>query len=148
MGIIVYLSGKMGGRTGHDVMVERRRAIELCLEHNLQPLDPGKNEHIQDTDELISLRVDYPTMKQFVAKDNYAVDHSDVVLVLTGDSTSDGTWYEIGRATYHCHIPVVMVAPKRVSGELVGFSNIMVDAMFSTIEEAVKFISDNYGGTK
>ena len=144
----VYLSGKMGGRTGHEVKAERAYAIELCLEHGLTPIDPGKNEHIQDTNEPISLQCTHTVMKSFVAKDNYAVDNSDVVLVLTGDTTSDGTWFEMGRAIYKCHIPVVMVAPKRAAGELVGFSNIMADAIFSTIEEAVKFIADNYTGGK
>jgi hypothetical protein len=144
----VYLSGKMSLRPGREVLAERRRAIELCLEHNLTPLDPGKNEHIQDTDEIISISIDYPTMKSYVAKDEYAVDHCDVLLVLTGDTTSDGTWLEMGQAIWKCHIPVVMVAPRRVKGEVVGFANIKCDAMFSTIEEAVKFIADNYTGGK
>ena len=144
----VYLSGKMSGRTGHDVVVERQRAIELCLEHNLTPLDPGKNEHLKDIPELVSASVTYPVMKFFVAKDVYAIDHSDVVLVLTGDTPSDGTWWEMGQAHFKTGIPVVMVAPNRCSGDIVGFSNVMVDALFPTIEEAVKFIADNYTGGK
>jgi nucleoside 2-deoxyribosyltransferase len=144
----VYLSGKMSLRPGSEVLAERRRAVELCLEHNLTPLDPGKNENIRDTNEVISISIDYPTMKAYVAKDIYAVDHCDVVLVLTGDTTSDGTWLEMGQAIFKNHIPVVMVAPRRCKGEIVGFATILCSAMFPTIEEAVKFIADNYTGGK
>src|ERR1039458_3755576 len=114
----VYLSGKMSGRSGREVLTERRRAIELCLEHNLTPLDPGKNEQLQDTEEIISISIDYPTMKSYVAKDEYAIDNADAMLVLTGDTVSDGTWLEFGQAIHKCHIPVVMVAPRRVKGEI------------------------------
>ena len=139
----VYLSGKMGNRTGKDVLQERKEAVALCHDNNIYPVDPASTEFIEDSDKLIDLSMDFVTMKNFVAKDLHSMLMCDVVLVLTGDTPSDGTWWEMGVAKAE-GIPVIMVCPKRVSGGLMGFSNILVDAMFSTVEEAVEFISNNY----
>lgn len=141
--IRVYLAGKMGGRLGSEVLDERDHAVDVCEETDLIPVDPARNEHI-DPDLPVDLRMDYLTMKAFVAKDEYAITNCQVLLVLTGDTPSEGTGWEMGLAHFKLEIPVVLVSPKRVAGELMGFSNIKADAIFATVEEAAEFIADNY----
>lgn len=142
----VYLAGKMGGRPGCDVLVERRRAKEACAGADLKCVDPAEGEIVPHDATPIDLRLDYVTMKNFVAKDEYAIRTCNALLVLTGDMPSEGTGWEMGLAHFELGIPVVLVAPKRVAGELMGFSNIKADAIFSTVEEAAEFIAANYAG--
>jgi hypothetical protein len=65
--------------------------------------------------------MDYLTMKAFVAKDEYAIRRVDALLVLTGDTPSEGTGWEMGLAHFELHIPIVMVSPLRVKGKVDGF---------------------------
>ncbi len=141
----VYLAGAMGGRLGAEVLEERWIARKLCEDAGIEVSDPAEHEHV-DPLLPISTHFDYLTMKAYVAKDEYAIRQSDVLLVLTGDTSSNGTGWEMGLAHFELHIPVILVAPKRVTGELMGFSNIKADAIFATVEEAVEFIVTNYGG--
>lgn len=142
MSFRVYLAGKMGGRLGLEVLAEREIAVRLCEEADLMPLDSAKNEDIKPG-KVVDLRMDYLTMKAFVAKDEYAIRSAQALLILTGDTPSEGTGLEFGLAI-QLGIPVVMVSPKRARGELMGFWNIKADAIFATVEEAVDFIATNY----
>lgn len=141
----VYLAGAMGGRMGWDVLKERKEAVDLCRSFDLNPYDPAAGENVDPT-RLVDLKLDYLTMKAYVAKDEYAVRNSDVLLVLTGDRTSSGTMWEMGLAHFECGIPVVIVSPKRVAGELMDFTNVKADAVFATTAEAVEWIAENFGG--
>lgn len=138
----VYLAGKMGGRMGRDVLDERKRAVDACIQAGITPVDPARNENI-DPDKLVDLRMDYVTMKNFVAKDEHAISHCDGLLVLTGDTPSEGTGLEFG-LMISLHRPVVLVSPKRCAGDLMGFWNIKSNAMFTNVEDAAKFMADNY----
>lgn len=140
----VYLAGKMGGRMGREVLEERGGAAYWCQVYGLNYVDPAAGENV-DPSKVVDLRMDYLTMKSFVAKDEYAIRHCQALLVLTGDTPSEGTGWEMGLAHFELHIPVVLVAPRRAAGELMGFSNIKADAIFATVEEAAKFIARNYG---
>lgn len=139
----VYLAGRMGGRLGREVLLERACAVACCEDADLEAIDPAKHENI-NPDEVVNLQLDYLTMKSFVAKDEFAIRNCHALLVLTGDTPSEGTGWEMGLAHFELGIPVVMVAPKRVAGELMGFSNIKADAIFATVEEAVEFIAEHY----
>lgn len=141
----VYLGGRMGGRLGAEVLSERKHAVECCISWDLEPIDPAIGEGI-DPNKQVDLSMDYLTMKSFVTKDEQALRTCNVMLVLTGDTPSEGTGWEMGFAHYVLHLPIIMVAPKRVSGTLMGFSNMKADAIFSTVEEAVEFIAENFGG--
>lgn len=138
----VYMAGKMGGRLGSEVMAERAIAAELLEGADIEAIDPAANENVRP-DQIIDLKMDYVTMKNFVAKDEYAIRTCGALLILTGDTPSEGTGLEFGLAL-QLGIPVVMVSPKRVRGELMGFWNIKASAIFSTVEEAVDFIAENY----
>ncbi len=139
----VYLAGAMGGRMGSEVLEERYHATQLLEAADIEVYDPAANEDVY-AGKIIDLRLDYITMKNYVAKDEFAIRNSHVLLVLTGDRSSEGTAWEMGFAHYEVGIPVVLVAPRRVAGELMGFSNIKADAIFATVEEAVDFIAANY----
>lgn len=144
----VYLAGAMGGRPGQEVIEERIRAIAACVCVGLDYIDPAANEQVPKDMTPIALQFSYGDMKNFVAKDEYAISQCDALLVLTGDRASDGTSWEMGLAHFKLGIPVVMVAPKRASGQLMGFSNVKADAIFATVGEAVEFIAKNYARAK
>lgn len=137
-----YLAGKMGGRMGRDVLSERARAKEACIREGIDYIDPADGENV-DPDKVVDLAMDERTMRGFVSKDEYAIRHCDGLLILTGDTPSEGTGLEFGLAL-SLNMPVVMVAPKRLHGELMGFWNIKASAIFETIEDAVTFIGENY----
>lgn len=138
----VYLAGKMGGRLGREVLLEREAAKLACRRYSVYFIDPADDENIQP-DKVVDLRMDEKTMRGFVSKDEYAIRHCDALLILTGDTPSEGTGLEYGLAL-SLNMPVVIVSPKRVAGELMGFWNIKASAIFATVEEAVKFIGGNY----
>ncbi len=142
----VYLAGKMGGRSAKEVRYERARAAEACAKHGIEFIDPAANEQLPWGDTIIDLEMDHATMKNFVAKDEHAISKCNALLVLTGDTPSDGTGWEMGYATFALGIPVFMVAPRRCSGSLMGFGNIKATSLHPTVEDAVEFIAENYGG--
>jgi len=134
----------MGWRLGAEVLQERYNAANICEDYELMAVDPATTENI-DPLALVDLKMDYVTMKAFVAKDEYAIRTCNALLVLTGDTPSEGTGLEFGLAL-ELGIPVVLVSPKRVSGELMGFWNVKASAIFKTVDEAVNFIAINFAG--
>ncbi len=140
----VYTAGKMGGRPGHEVLEERYHATQVLEGHGIEVIDPADGEHI-DAAKTVDLRMDHLQMKAFVAKDEYAIRHCDALVILTGDTPSEGTGLEFGLAL-SIGIPVVLVSPKRVHGELCGFWTIKASAIFETIEEAAEWLAENIQG--
>lgn len=138
----IYLAGKMGGRMGRDVLAERSAAKMACRREGVEYIDPADGENIHP-DRVVDLAMDERTMRGFVSKDEYAIRHCDALLILTGDTPSEGTGLEYGLAL-SLHMPVVIVSPKRCRGELMGFWNIKASALFETVEDAVVFIGENY----
>lgn len=144
MSLRVYLAGKMGGRMGHEVLEERYHATEVLESSDIEVYDPAEGENII-ANAPVDLQMNYVKMQAFVAKDEFAIRNSHVLVVLSGDTPSEGVGLEFGLAL-QIGIPVILVSPKRVAGELMGFWSIKASAIFSTIEEAAEFISTNYGG--
>lgn len=138
----VYLSGKMGGLIVGDVLSSRAEAKYHCDRFGLGYYDPADSEGLERLDPAakIDLSIDYVTMSGFVRKDETNLDKCTVCLVLTGDTPSDGTWWEMARAYYYLKIPIVMVAPKRLHETLMGFSNVKLNYFFETTEAAIVFI--------
>lgn len=144
----VYLSGKMGGLPVGEIIAKRMEARTICDRLGLEYFDPAQREGLYDmqTSKTIDMQTNRDTMIDFVYEDEAGLDGCTVCLVLTGDTPSDGSWWEMCKAYYRLNIPVVMVAPQRVRGEIMGFSNIKVANIFSTIEGALVFI--RYGLNK
>lgn len=138
----VYLSGKMGGLSVREIVEKRIEARRVCEKFGMKFFDPAEREGLygRELNDNIDLGVDRATMEDFVYQDEKGLDDCTSILVLTGDTPSDGAWWEMAKAHYELKIPVVMVAPKRDHEEIMGFSNIKVAHIFSTIEAALVFI--------
>ena len=138
----VYLAGAMSGRKLEDVLIERSIAKALLDKVGLTYYDPAADEDLNtvSTDGSINKSFDKKRMEWYVKKDLKAVSSSQCVLNLTGDIMSDGCAWEMAFAVYHRQIPVYLIAPQRILGIKMGFTNILVDGMFTTIEEAIQFL--------
>lgn len=144
----VYLSGKMGGLVVGEIVDKRLEARRICEQLGLEFFDPAEREGLYDMprEQLIDMGVDRATMEDFVYQDEKGLTGCTSILVLTGDTPSDGAWWEMGKAYFELKIPVVMVAPKRDRQEIMGFSNIKVRHIFATTEGALVFV--RYGLNK
>jgi hypothetical protein len=145
---VVYISGKMAGRPVGEVLDERLQTRVLCRKWGLRFIDPADGEGLEklERNAIISFYYTEEQMAAFVAKDEADVLRSQFLLVLTGDTPSDGTWWEMSLAKQF-NIPIIMVAPKRAHG-MMGFSNFKVTQIFETIEAAVVYISEHYSGVQ
>lgn len=138
----VYLSGSMSGRLAEQVKEERALAIRKFKKAGILAVDPGASEDKlwgKQRKAKISLRYPEKIIKAFVEQDKWLIRRCDALLVMTGDTPSDGTWREMSFAE-KIEIPVIMIAPKRINGELVGWSNIEVPYVVSDLDSAVKFV--------
>lgn len=135
----IYLAGAMTGRRIRDVLLERAEAKALLSAYGLSWYDPADDEGLEDMDQeaFISNAFDKDRMKKYVSKDLLAVSQSRAVLNLTGDMASDGTAWEQAYAIFHRFIPVHLVAPIRLSGSKMGFTNILVDGLHENLQEAI-----------
>lgn len=135
----VYIAGSMTGRKVGDVLAEREQAKALLSAYGLTFYCPADDEGLEGLSEatIISNAFDRPRMQRYVTKDLGAVSRSRSVLHLNGDMSSDGCSWEIAFAVFHRFIPVFLVAPQRVSGEKMGFTNILVDGLYNNLQEAV-----------
>ena len=143
--IDIYLAGAMHGRLGQTVLVERARAKAWCKWYGLTYYDPSEDEDINPT-EMIDLKPDLAKMKWYINKDDAKIDQCKFLLVLTGDTSSSGTGWEMGRMHYQNHRPVIVVAPKMVHGELTNFTTVKADKLFDKVDMAVKYIFDTLRG--
>lgn len=143
--LTVYISGKMAGRSVGDVLDERAYTTWMCSKWGLAVIDPADGEGLDKLPrtDLISFTYTREQMAEFVEKDEKDVLRSDILLVLTGDTPSDGTWWEMGLAR-QSHIPIIIVSPKRASGQMMGFTNFKAAAIFETVEAAVVYIAEHY----
>lgn len=138
----IYLSGSMAGRVAEQVREERAIATKLFLKAGIFPVDPAAAEQklwVKKKAAKIGLQFPEKIMRAFVAQDKWLIRRCDALLVLTGDTPSDGTWREMVYAE-KIGIPVVMIAPRRLRGELVGWSNIEVPHIVDDLDSAVSLI--------
>lgn len=135
----VYIAGSMTGRKVRDVLLERAEAKALLACFYLTYYDPAADEMLElmDPDSVISNAYDASRMAKFVSKDLNAVAHCRAVLNITGDLASEGSDWEMAYAVYHRQLPVHLVAPKRLSGAKMSFTNILVDGLHNTLADAI-----------
>jgi nucleoside 2-deoxyribosyltransferase len=138
----IYLSGSMAGRVAEQVQAERELATKLFLKAGIFPVDPAAAEQKlwqRGRKAKIGLQFPLRIMKAFVDQDKWLIRRCDALLVLTGDTPSDGTWREMCYAE-KIGIPVIMIAPRRKRGELVGWSNIEVPHVVDDLGSAIRLI--------
>lgn len=144
----IYLSGCLAGRYAAEVTAERSKATQILGKYNLRAVDPAESQQIlwgSRKNSTISKKMKRRLMETMVHRDKWLIRRSDILLVLTGDIISDGTYKEVDYAQ-RCEIPVVLIAPKRYTEELMGWTNILVpkDHIFPTMEKAISFIKRKY----
>jgi hypothetical protein len=144
----VYIAGKMSSRYVEDVKSERRRAKEELAKLGMMAVDPAAAEERlwpHHKRAKISGKFNYKVMASMVHHDKWLIRRSDVLLVLTGDVPSEGTNAEFLYAKT-IGIPVVMIAPERVKGNWMGWTNVLVgeENLFPDLKSAVRFINKTY----
>lgn len=138
----IYLSGSMAGRVAEQVREERELATDLFAKASIFAVDPAAAEQglwKKGKAAKIGLKFPLKTMKAFVVQDKWLIRRCDALLVLTGDTPSDGTWREMVYAE-KIGIPVIMIAPRRKRGELIGWSNIEVANVVEDLGSAIRLI--------
>jgi hypothetical protein len=135
----VYIAGSMTNRPVREVLMERAEAKALLACFDLTYYDPAADEllELMDPEAIISNAFDKYRMARFVSKDLNAVSQCRAILNITGDLPSEGSDWEMAFAVYHRQIPVHLVAPLRVSGEKMSFTNILVDGLHNSLAEAI-----------
>lgn len=124
----VYLSGSMASRFAQEVQAERAEASIALSKIGVRAVDPAAAEsqlwgkHVKAK---ISTKFRYKIIETMVKKDLWLIRRCDILLVLTGDTVSDGTWDEWNYAQ-SIGVPVIMIAPKRYRGELTGWANVTI----------------------
>lgn len=138
----IYISGSMSGRVASQVRSERQDAVKRFAKEGIFGIDPGASEtKLWKKGKKSKITFGFPEkiMNAFVDQDKWLIRRCDALLVLTGDTPSDGTWREMCYAE-KIEIPVVMIAPRRVAKEMVGWSNIEVLYIVSSLKEAIKLV--------
>lgn len=124
----IYLSGSMASRFAQEVQAERSEASAMLAKIGVRAVDPAAAEsqlwgkHVKAK---ISTKFRYKIIEAMVKKDLWLIRRCDLLLVLTGDIVSDGTWEEWTYAQ-SIGVPVIMVSPKRYKGELSGWANVTI----------------------
>jgi nucleoside 2-deoxyribosyltransferase len=142
----LYLSGSMANRLAEQVMSERQLAVQLCGKEGIYAVDPGASEQkLWSKGKTAKITIKFPPkiMQAFITQDLWLIRHCDAILVMTGDTPSDGTWWEMCYAK-QIGIPVIMIAPKRVRNEIVGWSNFLVDDLVTDLTSAIRIIKRKY----
>lgn len=129
----------MHGRLGQDVISERAQAVSLCKAFGLAVYDPASDENIKGN-RIIDSKPNKRLMAHYVQKDDKHVDKSRALLVLTGDRSSAGTSWEMGRMFYRNHRPIAIVAPRMYDGSLTNFTTIKATRIFATQKQAIKWL--------
>lgn len=146
----VYLSGSMANRFAQEVQAERAEATEELAKINVKAVDPAAAEkelwgkHLKAK---IQNNMRLKIIDAMVQKDLWLIRRSDLLLVLTGSTPSDGTWWEMCYARFS-HIPVIMISSERCKKKnpLTGWSNIMVERgnVVPDLKSAVRLIKRKY----
>jgi len=141
-----YLSGSMGGRSVDAVRQERAIAISKLAKAGIFAVDPAASEKKlwgRKTKSKITLQFPESIINAFVIQDLWLIRRCDALIVMTGDTPSDGTWWEMAYAKM-IGIPVIMVAPQRATKSLIGWSNIQVTDIVEDLDHAVRLIKRKY----
>ena len=139
----IYLSGSIRGKDAGEV-IELFHDAKTYVEEELEKSEIRATVYIpirgrQVCEQKGTWQPNY-SLKEIIARDENDVRNSDMVIILTGDNVSDGTWLEFGLAHYECKIPVIMVSPKRKKGELFSWSNDKATFIGESLVECVLWI--------
>jgi len=141
----LYLGGSIRHKKAADVIKmfnENKKYIEDRFAEVGIPiiiLSPIRGKNCED--DGVEWKAHYE-LPEVIARDESDVRRSHMLLNLTGDTPSDGAWWEMGLAHYVCNIPVVMIAPLRKIGKVKSWSNYKATFLGSDSKEVVDWILD------
>jgi len=136
----------MANRPAEVVKAEREEGVKLLAKAGIHGVDPGASEQkLWKTGKMKKISAKFPKkiMEAFKTQDKWLIRRCDALIVMTGDTPSDGTWREMAYAE-KIEIPVVMIAPRRLRGELVSWSNIEVPYIVNDIKAAIRLIKRKF----
>jgi predicted Rossmann-fold nucleotide-binding protein len=138
----------MASRFAEEVKAERAEASECLAKIGVIAVDPAAAERQlwgEHNKAKIQTNMKLKIMDAMVKRDQWLIRRSDLLLVLTGDTPSDGTWHELVYAL-QLPIPVVMIAPRRCQKKnpLVGWSNILIKDIVPDLKAACRLIKRKY----
>jgi len=144
----VYLSGSMGSRFAEEVKAERAEASEALAKVGVHAVDPAAAEKQlwgEHNKSKIQTNMKMRIMEAMVRQDRWLIRRCDALLVLTGDSPSDGTWHETAYAL-QLGIPVIMISPRRCQKKnpLVGWSNVLIRDIVPDLKAACRLLKRRY----
>lgn len=134
-----YLAGAMHKRLGRDVLAERENAKVICKQLGLKYYDPAEDELIKPH-LVIDAKPDIRRMKWYVHKDFKNLDKCKAIVVLTGDSSSSGTAWEMARMYFHHKRPIILVAPRMVDRQLTNFTTVLATKICATQLQALRYL--------
>ena len=135
----VYLAGAMHKRLGRDVLAERENAKAICKQIGLKYYDPAEDELIKPH-LVIDAKPDIRRMKWYVDKDFKHLDQCRSIVVLTGDSSSSGTAWEMARMYFRHKRPIVLVAPRMYDKQLTNFTTVLATKICATQMAAFRYL--------
>ena len=135
----VYLAGAMHKRLGRDVLAERENAKVICKQLGLKYYDPAEDEMIKPH-LVIDAKPDIRRMKWYVKKDFRHLDECEAIVVLTGDSSSSGTAWEMARMYFKHKRPIILVAPRMHDKQLTNFTTVLATKICATQKQALSYL--------
>lgn len=140
----IYLSGSLDGRTKKEIEDEHRPYRKAISKRGWGYYDPFEKESTIITHRVTVDRTNM-LMEEIVHIDKVEIKNSDVLLVMTGDISSKGTFLEIGYARYHLVMPVIAVAPVHASGKHTSWLTTEADYIARDYKEALKICDLKWG---
>lgn len=137
-----YLAGAMHKRLGRDVLAERENAKTICKQLGLKYYDPAEDELIKPH-LVIDAKPDIRRMKWYVSKDFKNLDKCKAIVVLTGDSSSSGTAWEMARMYFWHRRPIILVAPRMFDHQLTNFTTVLASKICATQLQAFRYLKRN-----
>lgn len=140
----VYLSIGMHGRQVASVLLQIGIAKMFCKKYGLTYYAPTDDEGLDQLSpsSIIDASPDIQRMKCYVTKDDQNVDRCRTLLLLTGNTSSSGTLWEMGRMFYKHKRPIIVVSPMMYHEKLTNYTTVKASYILETIEEAVITIKE------
>jgi nucleoside 2-deoxyribosyltransferase len=133
----------MHKRLGRDVLAERENAKVICRQLGLTYYDPAESDFLIRPNTIIDVKPGIKQMKWYVAKDFKNLDKCKAIVVLTGDSSSSGTAWEMARMYFKHRRPIVLVAPRMFDRQLTNFSTVLATKICATQLQAFRYLKRN-----
>jgi len=139
---VVYLGGNLNLRSYKEAKKERdyvRKELEKTGRIKvLDPLRGKKQATVMDLKGVIKQKGCVNpelTVPELIGRDKRDLQKSDLLIILTADRCTDGSWLEFGFMRYKLDRPVVLVAPSRKGS--MSWSDYEASAVYTSVNEMI-----------